>query len=221
MSKHPPLTPLVNIPEDLQNCQSSFAPIRIQQLLSHGQTMIRNLEWKMQSCISKRIPTLDDPPLSSLGWRHQSGRGGKFPEPASLSNQVAQGPWAGSHPWEIAKAIRHCYCCLVEGPKLRPTRKEEDQTSKILCALKLTLISFTCLLSGGETPYKNAATWVRRSAAVMNARRIFLGRTYVNEPASSLTSSFETYICWRRRGRCVAEIARTRQSDLLLKTCCS
>ena len=55
-----------------------------------------------------------------------------------------------------------------------------------------TLISFTCLLSGGETPYRKAATCVRRSAAVMNARKMFFGRTYVKEAASSLTSSFET-----------------------------
>jgi len=40
-----------------------------------------------------------------------------------------------------------------------------------------TLTSFTCLLSGGETPYKYAVTCVRRSEVVMKARKTFFGRT--------------------------------------------
>lgn len=40
-----------------------------------------------------------------------------------------------------------------------------------------TFISFTCLLSAGDIPYRKAATCVLRSAAVMNARKMFFGRT--------------------------------------------
>src|SRR6266550_377202 len=36
----------------------------------------------------------------------------------------------------------------------------------------IALISFTCLLSGGDAPYKNAATCVRRSEDDMKARSI-------------------------------------------------
>lgn len=72
--------------------------------------------------------------------------------------------------------------------------KEKLQLIRVTCfqGKNFTLISLTCLLSGGDTPYRKAATWVLRSAAVMKARRTFLGKTYVNDAASSLTSSFDT-----------------------------
>lgn len=94
-------------------------------------------------------PILGGLPLASPVLLYRQLIGGAAQEAESLSSQEVPGLSGGNHPSEVEQEVPlHC-CSLFVVSKRLPIKLK---TSVNLGMYPHTFISFTCLLSGGETP---------------------------------------------------------------------